>query len=89
MDGFKNITISNFRGIDHLTMEDFARVNILVGQNNCGKSTVLEALLFATGMSNPYLPQRLNAFRSRNIFNGVDSLKYGFSKIAPHICFAI
>lgn len=78
MDGFKNITISNFRGIDHLTMEDFARVNILVGQNNCGKSTVLEALLFATGMSNPYLPQRLNAFRSRNIFSGVDSLKYLF-----------
>jgi hypothetical protein len=59
-------------------MEDFARVNILVGQNNCGKSTVLEALLFATGMSNPYLPQRLNAFRSRNIFSGVDSLKYLF-----------
>lgn len=54
MDGFKNITISNFRGIDHLTMENFARVNILVGQNNCGKSTVLEALLFATGMSNPF-----------------------------------
>jgi len=78
MDGIKNIEIKYFRGIEHLTMEDFARVNVLVGQNNCGKSTVLEALLFATGMSNPYLPQRLNAFRSRNIFSGVDSLKYLF-----------
>lgn len=78
MDGIKNIEISNFRGIEHLKVEDFARVNIIVGQNNCGKSTLLEALLFVTGMSNPYLPQRLNAFRSRNIFSSVDSLKYMF-----------
>lgn len=54
MDGFKNITISNFRGIDHLTMEDFARVNILVGQNNCGKSTVLDVQTYMAGMSNPF-----------------------------------
>ena len=78
MDGIKNIEISNFRGIDHLKVEDFARVNILVGQNNCGKSTVLEALLFITGMHNPYLPQNINAFRSRHIFSAVDPLKYLF-----------
>lgn len=78
MDGIKNIEISNFRGIEHLKIEDFARVNILVGQNNCGKSTVLEALLLITGMHNPYLPQNINAFRSRYIFNGVESLKYLF-----------
>lgn len=89
MDGIKNIDITNFRGIDHLNMEDFARVNVFVGQNNCGKSTALEALLFVTGMSNPYLPQRLNAFRSRNIFSGVDSLKYIFHNMdftkSPHL----
>jgi len=54
MDGFKNITISNFRGIDHLAMEDFARVNILVGQNNCGKSTVLDVQTYMAGMFNPF-----------------------------------
>ena len=88
MDGIKNIEISNFRGIDHLTVEDFARVNIFVGQNNCGKSTLLEALLLTTGMHNPYLPQNINAFRSRQIFRGVDSLKYLFYNMdffhAPH-----
>ncbi|MCR5192004.1 MAG: AAA family ATPase [Bacteroidales bacterium] len=89
MDGIKSINIKHFRGFEHLGVEDFARVNILVGQNNCGKSTVLEALLFITGMSNPYLPQNLNTFRSRNLFNGVDSLKYLFHNMdfsnSPHI----
>ena len=32
MDGFKNVEISNFRGIDHLKIEDFSRVNIFLGQ---------------------------------------------------------
>lgn len=66
MDGIKNIEISNFRGIEHLKVEDFARVNILVGQNNCGKSTVLEALFLLMGMSNPDLPLSLNKARTRN-----------------------
>ena len=78
MDGIKNIEISNFRGIEHLKIEDFARVNILVGQNNCGKSTVLEALMFVTGMSNPFLPQNINSMRSRNAFISLDAFKYLF-----------
>ena len=37
MDGFRNIEIKNFRGIDHLKIDDFSRVNILLGQNSvCG-----------------------------------------------------
>jgi AAA15 family ATPase/GTPase len=78
MDGIKNIEIKNFRGIELMGIEDLARVNILLGQNNCGKSTVLEALMFVTGMSNPFLPQNLNSVRSRNLFSGVTSFKYLF-----------
>lgn len=66
MDGFKNIEIKNFRGIDHLKIDDFARVNVFLGQNNSGKSTVLEALLLLMGMSNPDLPLSLNKSRTRN-----------------------
>ena len=36
MDGFKNIEISNFRGIDHLKIDDFSRVNVFLGQNSSG-----------------------------------------------------
>lgn len=51
MDGFKNIDIKNFRGIEHLKIDDFARVNVFLGHNNSGKSSVqngtsLEALCY-------------------------------------------
>lgn len=43
----KTITITNFRGIKRGQLNDLKQVNILVGQNNSGKSTVLEALIMA------------------------------------------
>jgi AAA15 family ATPase/GTPase len=65
MDGFKNIEIKNFRGIDHLKIDDFSRVNVFLGQNGSGKSSVLEAILLLAGMSNPDLPLSLNKARTR------------------------
>ena len=81
MDGIKNIEISNFRGIEHLEVEDFARVNIFVGQNNSGKSTLLECLLMISGMSSPDLPQSLNKLRSRNAYSGVGDVRYMFNNL--------
>lgn len=78
MDGFKNVEISNFRGIDHLKIEDFSRVNIFLGQNNSGKSTVLEALSLLTGMANPDTPLNINRFRTRNLFSPFKDLYYLF-----------
>ena len=72
MDGFKNIEIKNFRGIDHLKIEDFSRVNIFLGQNSSGKSSVLECLLLLMGMSNPDLPQTINSIRSRSYSSFTD-----------------
>ena len=78
MEGFKNVEISNFRGIDHLKIEDFSRVNIFLGQNNSGKSTVLEALSLLTGMANPDTPLNINRFRTRNLFSPFKDLYYLF-----------
>lgn len=66
MDGFKNIEIKNFRGINYLKIDDFSRVNVFLGQNSSGKSSILEALLLLSGMSNPDLPLSLNKSRTRN-----------------------
>jgi len=88
MDGFKNIEIKNFRGIDHLKIDDFSRVNVLLGQNSSGKSSVLECLLLMMGMSNPDLPQTINSIRSRNYSSFAD-LGYMFHnydlKVKPEI----
>jgi len=88
MDGFKNIEIKNFRGIDHLKIDDFSRVNILLGQNSSGKSSVLECLLLVMGMSNPDLPQTINSIRSRN-YSGFADLSYMFHnydlKVKPEV----
>ena len=40
-----NLEIKNFKGIKEGTIGDLAQVNVLVGRNNSGKSTVLDALL--------------------------------------------
>ena len=80
MDGFKNIEIKNFRGINHLKIDDFSRVNILLGQNSSGKSSVLECLLLMMGMSNPDLPQTINSIRSR-IYSGFADLTYIFHRL--------
>ena len=77
MDGFKNLEIKNFRGIEHLTIDDFSRVNVFLGQNSSGKSSVLETLIMLIGMSNPDLPQLINAIRGRN-YSSFSDLSYFF-----------
>ena len=44
----RSITVDGFRGFDHFEMGDLGRVNLLVGTNNCGKTSVLEAIQILT-----------------------------------------
>ena len=81
MEGFKNLEIKNFRGIDHLLIDDCSRVNVFLGQNNSGKTSILESLLLIMGMSSPDLPQSLNKIRSRNNLIGVSDARYMFNNL--------
>lgn len=60
---FNSIHIDNFRGIKTAQIDDFRRINVFFGKNNCGKSTLLEALFLICGQSNPLLPITVNGFR--------------------------
>jgi len=82
MDGFKNVEIKNFRGIEHLTIDDFSRVNVFIGQNGSGKSSVLEALLMIAGMSNPELPRNINILRSKGASGKFLDVRYFFHNLA-------
>jgi AAA15 family ATPase/GTPase len=41
----RSLEIQNFKGIKQGKLEDLAQVNVLVGRNNSGKSTILDALI--------------------------------------------
>ena len=79
---FKNITIKNFRGIESLTIKTFKKINVFVGNNNCGKSSILEALFMLTAPTNAELPNNINQLRGfhlnsstawRSLFHDLDT----------------
>ncbi len=61
---FRELEISRFRGFDYIKLADLTNVNVFVGANNVGKSSVLEAISMLIGMENPLLPTRINGWRS-------------------------
>lgn len=60
---FENIKINNFRGIRSAEIDGLKGVNLFWGKNNCGKSTLLDALFIVSGLSNPQLPLTVNFLR--------------------------
>lgn len=60
---FNKITIKNLRAITDLEVNNLGQVNLFVGQNSCGKTTLLEAIFFLIGATNPKLPLNVNTFR--------------------------
>lgn len=54
-----NLRIKNFRMLEDFEIPKLGRVNLIVGKNNCGKSTVLEALRLYAGRAHPNLLQSI------------------------------
>lgn len=78
----KDIALENFRGIRTLRIESLGRVNVLLGNNNSGKSSLLEAMLILMGANKPSLPLEMNINRNYNgiseddfamFFHGLDT----------------
>jgi AAA15 family ATPase/GTPase len=46
----KELNIGSYRGIKDLILEDLSDVNIILGDNNCGKTSVLELI---TSLNSP------------------------------------
>jgi len=55
----QNLRIKNFRLFEDLEFNRLGRINLLVGRNNAGKSTVLEALRIYAAVGSPRLLQEL------------------------------
>jgi AAA15 family ATPase/GTPase len=68
---YENIKISNLRGITELSFDNLAQVNLIVGNNACGKTTLLEGIFFLIGAMNPLLPVNANIFRNLPFMSNV------------------
>lgn len=49
----RSLTIDNFRAFHHFSMEGLGRINLCVGTNNCGKTSVLEAVNILAARGRP------------------------------------
>jgi AAA15 family ATPase/GTPase len=67
MVNLEHLTIQNFRGFDSLEIEGFSKINLFVGKNNSGKTSILEAIFLLIGMSNPTLPNSINKIRGLGV----------------------
>ena len=74
MADIKSIEINQFRGIRKLEISDFSRINLIVGDNNCGKTTFLEAiqLLFTRAQINSFK----NIIKQRTVLKPSDNSFY-------------
>lgn len=61
---FHNIEINRLRGIKHSKIEGLKQINLFFGKNNCGKSSLLDAIFLISGISNPKLPLNVNIIRN-------------------------
>ncbi len=60
----ESFEVENFRSLKHLKLEKLARVNLLVGKNNSGKTSVLEGLFVIANIRNPYWVQNIESTRN-------------------------
>jgi AAA15 family ATPase/GTPase len=79
------IEIERFRGIKHASIEGFKQINLFFGKNDCGKSSLLESLFLASGLSNPLLPIHINFMRgySKTHLNGLKLNFYNLDSSLP------
>jgi AAA ATPase domain len=47
------LEVRNFRGLEHVLLQGLGRVNLIVGKNNTGKTTLLEAIRFYATTGSP------------------------------------
>jgi hypothetical protein len=67
-----SVSIANFRGVRQGAVEGLAPISILVGPNNMGKSTVLEAIALASQENNPSEAARLFLRRGGPVLDALD-----------------
>lgn len=79
------VEIRRFRGLSELDLNGLGNFNVLLGANDVGKTSVLEAIFLMTGFVNMRLPVTLQDWRSLSIntFDDLGVLFHGFDLENP------
>lgn len=79
-----NLKVECFRGIRNLSMENLSQINLVVGDNNCGKTSVLEALQFFKPIGLLGNVYKVAKQRENNFWMTSNSLYENFICMFPH-----
>ena len=64
----ERLQVKNFRGLRDLEIEGLARINLIGGRNNSGKTSLLEAVLLLSAAGNP------STVLEANVIRGLDAV---------------
>ncbi|MGK7961333.1 AAA family ATPase [Crocosphaera sp.] len=74
----QSLHIENFRGFQEFDLENLGRINLLVGENNSGKTSILEALRILLSDGNLNLIIQLMNYRGEYLQRGDKQREYEF-----------
>ena len=78
-----SLKIRRFRGLSDFELDDFGSFNVLLGANDVGKTTILEAIFLLSGFPNLELPVRIQNWRNFYVHRN-DALTPLFHKLEVH-----
>ena len=87
----KNVEIQNFRTFRHLKINNLGQINVFIGKNNLGKSSLLEAIYLASdaadriNTSSPYYILKRRGFAQRFKIEKEDDLEQLLINFKKHI----
>ena len=81
-NGYSSVLIRGYRGLADLELNELRTFNVLLGANDVGKTSVLEAVFLLSNLADPRLSVRVQNWRNflvediedlSSIFHGIDS----------------
>ena len=88
----KTLALRGFRGFESYELTDLATVNLIVGKNNCGKTTVLEAVELLVSNGHPFVLHGVAGRRGEVTSSGsnVEISHLFFGHVCePGVCFTL
>lgn len=87
-----NLRINGLRGISQCHVDDIGRVNLFLGRNNCGKSTILESIFLLSGGIDPVNYTKINSLRHYKTMQSGEDFTFnihGLQKERPIVIVAL